>query len=217
MWNRKLFNKIISELKKKKIIDGRVVKSKEDIYKYLAKKLFVSVDTVKGWTRLKSRGPRDPQVRKELEVILGVALWMDIEVDEMEDKKTSYSDFVKKNISECYSLMKDYLHSEDIQEEEVYCIMRFELEKKRISIPKHIFKKISNFADEYLDPIVYDYDNLFKECYTSDIGHYKDNVFQIDTEDGTMKHISRFFNKIIEIEKKLDDFAMKELYPILIQ
>lgn len=217
MWNRELFNKIISELKKKKSIDGNLVNSKEEIYDYLSKKLFVSVDTVKSWTRPHSRGPRDKKVIKELEELLGMNLLTYIEIDEMEDRDDSYSDFVKKNIFECYSLMKNYLHSDDIEEEETYCIMRFELEKKRISIPKHIFKKISDFADEYLDPIIYDYDNLFKECYASDIGYYENDVFHIYTEEGTMKHIGRFFNKIIEIENKLDDFAMNELYYILIK
>lgn len=219
MWNRILYAEIIKKIARQGILDGNKVNTKEDVYKYLSEKLFVSYHTVKGWTRAASHGPGDKETLKNLEKLFGVSL----EIADTKKEKgdtvmgNRYSDFVKRQIMECYTLMKDYLRSENVEDENTYCEMRSEMDKRKIAIPKSVYEKITNFANEHLDPIIYDEKNTFASLYTEDIGYYdKKGVFHTRSEEKTIEFCGRFLDILLKIEQELDDFAMKELYPILI-
>lgn len=216
-WNVELYRKLIKNAADQKKVDGTAVKNKEAVYMYLCNKLNMSYDTVKGWIRWNSNGPGDPERLLQLEEIFGTKLTEEVkENKEMTMENIEYSDFVKEQIMDCYSLMKDYIVSEDVQDENAYCEMRAEMGKKCIAIPSAIYKKIDDFANENLDPIIYDYENTFAECHTSDMGHYdEDGTFHIETEEQLYKQAGVFMNILMSIEDKLDDFAMRELYPIL--
>lgn len=220
MWNRKKYNAMLTNIAEKRQFKGCYVKNKEALYCLLSEKLFVSYDTVKGWTRAKSNGPGERRILEKLEELLETKLTVDdvAQKEERERQITNYSDFVKSNIKKCYDLMMDYLNSDYYEEEDVYCKMRAEMRKYRIGIPENLFAKIEECADMYLDPIIYDHANFFAELYTEDMGYFdEEGIFHLKDEASTLKHLGLFLEKMTSIQNEIENFAMRELYPILVQ
>ena len=218
MWNRDKYNLMLTEIAKKKDFRGRYVKNKEALYLLLKEELHVSYSTVKGWGRPTSKGPGDQSVLEKLEGLLETKLtFIEVEQEDNIMKVEKCSDFVKNNIKDCYNLMIDFLHSDECENEEVYCKMREELRKYRIAVPKDLFAKIEECVDTYLDPIIYDHNNFFAELYTEDMGCFdEDSIFHLKDETSTLKHLGLYLDKMIKVEKAIESFAMKELYPILV-
>lgn len=218
MWNRDMYNAIIKKIKETKHWNGHEIKSKEDVYRLLSQEVYLSVDAVRSWTRPNSNGPGDELTLLKVEEMLGVKLTKQYE--EQEENKmleNTYSDFIKQNIKECYLLMIDYLHAEDIEDENIYCSMRAEMQKYRVCIPKEIFKKIEACADKFLDPIIYDEENFFAELHSEELGFYDAaHCFHLKDEKATFKYMGMFLEKIMWVEDQIEQFGMKELYPILI-
>ena len=223
MWDRNKYNTIIKKIKETKHWNGHEIKSKEDVYKLLSQEVHLSVDAVKSWTRPNSNGPGDELTLRKLEELLGVKLTKQGEVqeekmmEENEMQENTYSDFIKQNIKECYLLMIDYLHAEGVEDENVYCSMRAEMRKYKVCIPNEIFEKIEACADQFLDPIIYDEENFFAELHSEELGFYDDeHCFHPKDENATFKHIGMYLEKIMWVEEQIEQFGMKELYPILI-
>lgn len=219
MWNSDLYNKALKQIKERGSFKGQFVKSKEEVYWLLSKELYVSYHAVKGWSRKESTGPGDKHVLEKLKSLLGTDM-MDNEQDrikEVTEVKAIYSDFIKNNIQKAYDLLLDYLYSDEIEDEDEYCKMRENLAKLQIAIPKEIYNKIEKCADEYLEPIIYDRENFFAELYSEELGHFDEkHVFHLRDEDAMLKYMGLFFKKIFNVRKCIEEFGIKELYPILI-
>ena len=133
-------------------------------------------------------------------------------------KEIRVSDFNKFAIFRCYQKMKEYLHDDDVEFEECLSDMCQQIETYRIAVPEEIYEAIQECIEEYLAPIVYDPINTFALCYTDEIGFWKsDGTWQIKDEAGTLKVCTNFLLKLAEIEDKVDSFALKTLYPILMK
>ena len=131
--------------------------------------------------------------------------------------KKGQTDFVKRNVGKAYELLIDFIRSEDVENEDAYCKMRMELKKLKVAIPKDIYDKIEDIADEYLDPIIYDNQNFFAELYTEEIGYFDEKeTFHMRDEAATFKFLELFLIKIRDVEKKIEKFGMEEIYPILV-
>ena len=148
MWNSKVYVKILNAIAEQGAFRGNPVKNKEALYQLLADELHMSYHAVKGWTREKSNGPGDEDVLKHLKILLGTDLSNATKINYKEEEKmaTVFSDFVKTNIQKGYNLMIDYIMSDDVEDEDVYCKMREELSKLRVAIPKAIFDKMEKCA-----------------------------------------------------------------------
>ena len=72
MFNVKVYKKALQKIKQEGIFNGKPVKSLEDIYRELEYFIPRSVETIKGWTRPKSNGPRDLDILQDLEQALGM-------------------------------------------------------------------------------------------------------------------------------------------------
>lgn len=221
MWNTKLYKVILDTIVKEGTYRGKAIKNKEDLYRKLSTELYVSYDTVKGWTRQSSKGPGDKDVLNDLEKLLNTTLTTkdkeEVVMEETEMNK-SYSNFVKEKIYRCYELMLNYLAEKNFEDEAPYCEMRNEIIKMKVCIPKVIFEKITAFIDENLDPIVYDHDNYFSEVYTEDFGYRdEDGVFHftVKNEEEMRKHVGLYFEKLFELMDRVEEFGMKEIYPVL--
>lgn len=217
MWNRELYIGMIRKIVESGTFMGKSVKNKEELYNSISSLLFVSYDTVKSWTRKNSNGPGDASVLEKLEQLLGTTLVKEnkqenVEVVVMKDK---YSDFVKENVKRCYDMLFDYVIEKDIENEARYCQIRTEIRKTKIAIPQEIYGKIEAFADEYLDPIIYD-DTYWDFLHTEELGHFDENgTFCLKDEKATLQSCGLFLNKVIEIAEMLETFGMRELYPLL--
>lgn len=220
VWDAQKFKRILIKADKAHKVGNFEFEDKGELYDYLSKEISSAPNTIEYWKCKDSNGPQNLDTIKQLEEIFGVSLRREVDdYNEDEERKLmgKHSDFVKKQIHLAYREIKDYLHSEDIEDEDIYIKMRNRLDYLKISIPKDIYGKIVDFADEYLEPIIYENDKVFANFYTEDIGHMGDDgSFHIDTKEQFLKLYGRFIEVIINIENKFDEFAMNELYPILV-
>lgn len=120
-----------------------------------------------------------------------------------------------RDLGECYSFMKKYLHSQYVSNEEEYLELRRRLTRRKIGIPKDVYAKIEEFVDQNFAPIVYNHMETFAACYTEHIGVMdEDGVFHVP--GNKIEAYRSLFNGIInDIEKRLQEFAIKELYPLV--
>lgn len=221
MWNEKFYKVALRKIKDEGFINKQPVNTLEDIYEVLSKILNYSADTIKGWGRPKSTGPMDVELYARLEELLCVPAGSlskeKEETEEVKVQKPMLSDFNKNVILHCYEIMKDYLHDEEMENENCFSDMYAEIEKLRIAIPQDVYDKICTFIDENLAPIIYERIETFSECYTEKIGFFnEDGVWQVKTEEGMKEMCMAFLMKTMEIEQHLDEFAMTELHPLLV-
>lgn len=221
MWDVQKYKGLINTIKKSGSFMGSNVTTKEQIYGLIAKTIHVDADTAKSWTRPSSNGPGSNELLIELEKALGIAEgsfgrkeYKEVKEDKQEIKMT---DFNKQAIHSCYMLMKDYLHSDEVENEDCFAEMCAEVGKYKIAIPEEIYEAIQKCIDEYLAPIVYEYHDTFAKCFTDDIGFWEDDgVWHVRDEEGMKRTCMYFIMTIIEIEERVDKFAMETLYPVLI-
>ncbi|WP_414733851.1 hypothetical protein [Acetobacterium carbinolicum] len=221
VWNVKKYKTVLQQIKDRGELNGKTIKCKEDIYKEVEKKLHLNPETVKSWTRPSSNGPGFEVDRKNLEEFLGVpdgSLMINKEQKEVAEMQAIImTDFNKNAILHCYELMKDYLHDDEIEDEECFSQMCAEVEKQKIAIPRGVYQKISQFIDERLAPIIYERKETFSECYRADIGFYNDEgKWEVKNEESMKKMCMAFIVRIFEIEQELDNFAMNDLHPLLV-
>lgn len=127
------------------------------------------------------------------------------------------NDFSKRAVWKCYKLMKNYLHDE-VESESCFAAMFQEIDKLKIAIPEVIYKRITQFMDDNLAPIVYEPEETFSACYSDEVGFYNtEGRWEIRDEEGMKKLCKEFMLKLMETEDELDEFAMKELYPLLVE
>lgn len=219
MWNRELYIAMIHQIVKNGSFMGECIGSKEDFYKCICSKLHVSYNTVKSWCRKDRNGPGDEDVLSDLEEMLGVKLTKENKQEavkeEIDVEGKKYSNFIKKSVKMAYDLMYDYVNGEDIENENTYCKMRSDLRKLRISIPRKIYEKIEEFADKNLEPIIYD-DTYWDFMKKDELGYIDENgSFHLKNEEATFEYMGMFLTKTIEIGDALEEFGMKELYPVL--
>lgn len=214
MWNSKLFNETCNKIVKEQgAFEGELVSSKEFLYVKIADALNVSNELVKKWTQSKSKGPREQDTLKKLEDLLGIELW---DYSDCKIPYVKYSESCKRSIQKCYDILKDYLHSDEVENESNYAQMRLEIDKHKISIPDDIFKQIINFIDEKIEPIIYDYEKVFASLHTEEYGYTDDSgVFHVKGEKEFIQILGKRIQIIMDIEGQLDEFVMKVLSPIL--
>ena len=145
MWDNQLFSRVVGQAAKKGMIGG--CGTKTEIYDYLYENFHLaSIETIKSWTRpTNTTGPRDWETKEKLKEIFGVCFERE-DVASKKEEGYTMNEFSRQQIMECYSLMKDYVTSDEVESEDAYCEMRYQLEKKKIAIPHIIFEKILAFA-----------------------------------------------------------------------
>lgn len=226
MWDVENYKAAITATKKNGILMDDKVKTKENVYELLAEKIHCSKDTVKSWSRSSNNGPNDNDMIVSLEKVLGIPEGLlgrreekKMEKDDKmkkEEQEVRLTDFNKQAIHSCYMLMKDYIHSDEVENEDCFAKMCAEVDKYRIAIPQEIYEEINQCIDAFLAPIVYEYHDTFAQCFTDDIGYFdNDGVWNIKDEEAGRKSCMYFLMKLVEIEKSVDNFAMEKLYPRL--
>lgn len=227
MWDHEKYSRVLGTIKKQcksdgVLFKGQNIESKEQLYVLIGEEVHVERDTAKGWTRNESKGPGENSQIESIERFLGLPvgeLGRREERPKMkkETKNVKLTDFSKKAIMHCYILMKEYIRCDQVEEEERFLTMLFEIEKQRIAIPDAIYQKIQDAIDEFLTPIVYETQATFSNCFTEEIGHYEDGAWHIKDEEAARKSVINFTVRLVEIERSIDDFAMEQLYPLLVE
>ena len=132
-------------------------------------------------------------------------------------KQIALSGIAQKAILDCYLAMKEYMHDENLEDEERFYEMYDTCEQQKSVIPNRIYSKIKNFINSTLAPIVFENDTVYAACYAEDICYQDENGhYVVKKEEDIKTLLLRYFSKTLEIEEKLDRFAADELYPYLV-
>lgn len=210
-------------------LSGQEVDGMENLYRILEKELSHQWEMVKGRARKNSNGPGGKPQREESQeekeraaMIQRIADILGTTVEKLtkEEKPMKtierVSEFNKKAIFDTYYLLKNYLHDNEMENENCFCEMYSQFEMRKIAMPQSIYEKIADFIDEKIAPIIYQRKEVFAACYAEDIGSFnEDGVFHVKDEEAGERLCVAFLAKVFEIEQDLDAFAMRELYPVL--
>lgn len=226
-WNAKKFRKLVNSVAIGVApLNGQVVSStKSDIRIKIAEAVNYSEGTVRSWESPTSSGPSEPSVVEKLEAMFGTSFDANQATSNTNNRKgnntmmnqVAVNDFIKKQLFEVYSLIKNYIGNADVEEEEKFVELQSELERYSISIPEEVYDILIDFVDTKLAPMVYDNASVFSECYTSDIGcHEDDGTFTTNSDEGTLKMIGAFYDVIMRTEQDFDKIADEHIRPILL-
>ena len=222
-WDVKKYNRVLNKIKEDGTLNGTPIKSKEAIYNLIASTIFVSRHTAKDWIRPTSPGPGDQETVRALEKMLGIpshslSLSTEAEKEDISEMAVNtLTDANKQALFKMYELMKEYLHDDNLEYEDCFSHMWYEIQKYRILVPNELFSIINDFIDNYLAPIIYEPEITYAACYTDEIGNYNDEgAWVVKSEEARKQMCINFMLKNIEIEEALDRFAVKELQPYLI-
>lgn len=219
MWNVQKYREVLKKAAKNEKFTneyGEKIKTKEELYHYISHELSVSYDTAKSWGRINSKGPRYENDMKKLEELFHVSFGDDEKEREEENIMVVYSEFVKGNIMGMYNVVRDYITEGELESEELYCEMCSKMDAFKIGVPKKVYELIKGFVDKELDPIIYD-NEYWADLHSSELGSFnEEGIFCLKDENATRMQIGRFLEKVFQIEKRFEEFGMKELYPILV-
>lgn len=124
----------------------------------------------------------------------------------------------KKAIYDIYCIMKEYLRYENLEDEESYSELFYEIEKRKLIIPSDIYDKIVAFIDDNIASYVHeDAEHRCEKCFENDnVAINQDGNYEIKDIDALEKIMIIYQEQLYRLNKKLDDFAMQELRPYLI-
>lgn len=131
------------------------------------------------------------------------------------NENKQYSDFTKKNIFDIYEVLYNFIErfSDTENEEESFCQMRANISKKKIATPVLVYEKIENFVSAYFEPMIYEPNIIFSESRS--VGEIIDGVQHLRDENEAFMCMGAYLDKLIQIQQALEDWAMKELHPLL--
>lgn len=131
-------------------------------------------------------------------------------------KKRQYNQLTKKSLMEVSRIIKNLLQSGDVTQEKDYCEMLSKLELEKPAIPEELFDRIMAFIKQNIEPLVYDYDNVFAELHSPDNGYFdEDLVFHIHSDKCFATMLVQYYGIILGVEKKWNEFCSEKLAPII--
>ena len=131
-------------------------------------------------------------------------------------KMCTISNFSKQLIQEDNKCIKAFIRNlkGGQDDEDDFAKLTTVLDYNKLGIPTEIQEKIDEFVNCELAPMVFESHIVFAESHS--VGTKINGVQHIDTDEDMFKMFSAFFNVLLEVEKKWDTFAEKELKPYLI-
>ncbi len=125
------------------------------------------------------------------------------------------TDFNKQCIYECYSLLRDCVAEKIANKGHVATAFR-KVEQYRITLPSDLYERIYNFMRENISPIIENPD-FFSAIYSPEYGNYNDDGdFVVNSEESLNKQFLTLVSISIDLENKIDAFAMEYMRPYLI-
>ena len=217
MWDVEKYNMTLKRIVQKGIFLEMNIKTKEAVYEILSSRLFVTIDTVKGWGRKNSHGPGDEEVRKKLEELLETSFYKRKKPlnDSEEISVDIYSDFVKRNIFKAYEIIMNHIKSSKVQDEDAYLEVCNQINNLKIGIPSNIYRKIIDFMEEYLDVLICDEDTFFESLYKKKALDACDDSERYVSDFSQYEWLRKDVSLLDYIVEDFEEFGMKVLYPVL--
>ena len=123
------------------------------------------------------------------------------------------SEFQKQQIMEIYEVLKNFVSEMDIEDEDEYYKIRAVIERKKLVLPEAIFNAIWQFMDNVVEEYVL---NAEKPAFTEEEAEYENGVMNIKTDAAFNKLMSKFLERLQELDEKIDQFAEQELRAYLL-
>lgn len=180
-FNVEYFRKLISTYVK---VDGEIcgkhIKSKSDFYELLSKKIFVSPETVRAWTRPGSKGPSSENL-KNLAECLEISpenffCNSDCSSNSIESEKEIFkmNDFIRNKIYELNREIIYYFSKIDISDEEKFYKLSLKTRVLCLALPQEVAQTIESYIAGTLEPFICD--------ETRDLGTYCSNVLKAEQQ-----------------------------------
>lgn len=130
--------------------------------------------------------------------------------------KKVVSNFEKQNIFEAQKKMYEFVQNFEggPNDEENLVKLDWEVKKLKAGISPEVYSQIDGFIEDVLEPMVYEYDKVFEKVNSH--AELKNNTLDFGEKENFIKAMGDFFEILLEIESKLDEFVMTELHPYLI-
>lgn len=130
--------------------------------------------------------------------------------------KKVVSNFEKQNIFEAQKRMYEFVQNFEggVNDEENLVKLDWEVKKLKAGISPEVYSQIDGFIEDVLEPMVYEYDKVFEKVNSH--AELKNNTLDFGEKENFIKAMGDFFEILLEIESKLDEFVMTELHPYLI-
>lgn len=130
--------------------------------------------------------------------------------------KKVVSNFEKQNIFEAQNRMYEFVQNFEggANDEENLVKLDWEIKKLKAGISPEVYSQIDGFIEDVLEPMVYEYDKVFEKVNSH--AELKNNTLDFGDKENFIKAMGDFFEILLEIESKLDEFVMTELHPYLI-
>lgn len=131
-------------------------------------------------------------------------------------KNMYLNNFEKQNVVSVYGMIKDFIHDFKGGQEDIDRLEKllFDVSKYKIAINEDIYNLILGFIEDELIPMIYERDEVFKEMLS--YGYIKDGMHHLDNEEELEGFALEFYKVLYLKEEALEEFAMENLYPLLV-
>lgn len=121
------------------------------------------------------------------------------------------TDTIKKDI---YFTLKNSIRFETIEEKQILEKGLRKVNKYLESLPKEEANDIASFIEETIKPILYD-PHYFEFIQRKEFGAFdKDGKFEINSEESLDMMIFLMYQRVLELNGKLDTFAFSNLITV---
>lgn len=115
-------------------------------------------------------------------------------------------------VVEIHKLLKECIDFDNIENADFICKNLNLINSYKRALSDKMCKQLDKFIDETICPIIDDED-YFLFLNKEEFGSYNnEGIFELNSEHSAKMMIALFFEHIIELDKKLDEFASKHLY-----
>lgn len=194
IWNVERYKQIISTYIGKKT-DGIYLIRRTDVYDYLSNETGIAKPgAFESWAKTDSPGPNQASL-KMLEEYWGICLTSENENIDKEKKAMShYNNFVAEHIYNIVKIIKKFIHSENVDDEDAFYEMSHNVEIESFCIPEDIEYLFYDFIEERLEPIIYNKVELF----------------------GENPQFEDFMKYIIKVELEFNELLNSQIRPLLV-
>lgn len=191
-WNREKYKNITRQyLGKRK--NGIILLRLRDVYDYLSQETGIaSPGAFESWAKKSSPGPNLTSL-KLLENYWKTCL-SNKKGNKEENTMEYYNQFVSEHIYNIIKIIKNFIRSEEVDNEEAFSTMIYHVEIEAFCIPGELEKLFNEYIEEKLEPIIYSHADLF----------------------GENPRFEDFMRYVIAAESDLNDLINEQIRPLLL-
>lgn len=149
IWNYEKYRQIVKSYRGKKTDDGITLINLSFVYEYLARTTRIATDSAfQSWAKKSSPGPTQSSLM-QLEKYWNTCLTIEKENQNKEKKTMShYNQFVAEHTYNIIKIIKNFIHSEEVDDEDTFLQMTHSIEVESFCIPEELECMFNDYIDE---------------------------------------------------------------------